>query len=114
MIINGKEVTLNYKKAEEIQDKFNTVNSMPDSSKQEISKKERKDLSTFGFSDSDFNQNIGEAYGIQNNTLLTGKNSKQNRDEYYRTFQEMDGCNFIHRGLQIISDDCTQRNEEGH
>lgn len=114
MIINGKEVELDYKKAQQIQDKFNTINNMPDNSKQEVGKKDLKQMSTFNFSDDDFNSQLGDGYGINNNTLLTGKNAKQTRAEYYRSFQEMSECNFIHRGLEVIADDCCQKNKEGN
>lgn len=110
MLINGKDVEINYKKAAEIQSRVNLVQDLPDNIKTEVSKKDKKEL------DAIINSNLGdfEAYGIANNTLLTGKRQKENRKEYYDTFQEMSEYNFIHRGLQQISDDCSQRNVEGH
>lgn len=110
MIINGKEVEVDFRRAAEIQNKVNKVAQLPDSAKVEVNKKELKQLKdavndTFESFD---------GYGMSNNTLLTGKNSKENRKEYYTTFQEMSECNFINRGLQVIADDCTQRNQEGH
>lgn len=110
MLINGKDVEINYKKAAEIQSRVNLVQDLPDNVKTEVSKKDKKEL------DAIINSNLGdfEAYGIANNTLLTGKRQKENRKEYYDTFQEMSEYNFIHRGLQQISDDCSQRNVEGH
>ena len=110
MLINGKDVEINYKKAAEIQSSVNLVQDLPDNVKTEVSKKDKKEL------DAIINSNLGdfEAYGIANNTLLTGKRQKENRKEYYDTFQEMSEYNFIHRGLQQISDDCSQRNVEGH
>lgn len=110
MIINGKEVEVDFRKAAEIQDRVNKVKQLPDSAKVEVNKKELKQLKdvvndTFESFD---------GYGMSNNTLLTGKNSKENRKEYYTTFQEMSECNFINRGLQVIADDCSQRNQEGH
>lgn len=110
MLINGKDVEINYKKAAEIQSRVNLVQDLPDNVKTEVSKKDKKEL------DAIINSNLGdfEAYGIANNTLLTGKKQKENRKEYYDTFQEMSEYNFIHRGLQQIADDCSQRNIEGH
>jgi len=110
MLINGKDVEINYKKAAEIQSRVNLVQDLPDNVKTEVSKKDKKEL------DAIINSNLGdfEAYGIANNTLLTGKRQKENRKEYYDTFQEMSEYNFIHRGLQQIADDCSQKNIEGH
>lgn len=110
MIINGKEVEVDFRRAAEIQNKVNKVSQLPDSAKVEVNKKELKELRDV-VSDS-FDSFDG--YGMSNNTLLTGKNSKENRKEYYTTYQEMSECNFINRGLQVIADDCTQRNQEGH
>src|SRR5574344_788683 len=91
---------------------------MPDSLKQGITKKEQKDMSDMfhdGISDagSDLNGFSGEGYGINNNTFIDGDNSLANRISYYDTFQQMSQYNFIHRGLQIIADDATQKNIEG-
>ena len=110
MIINGKEVTVDYKSATQIQDKINAIPNIPDNSKREVSKKEQKELidSSSGIFES------FDGYGMNNNVLLTGKKSKENRKDYYTTYQEMDESNFIHRGLQMIADDCTQKNSEGH
>jgi len=110
MLINGKDVEINFKKASEIQSRVNLVQDLPDNVKTEVSKKDKKEL------DAIINSNLGdfEAYGVANNTLLTGKKQKENRKEYYDTFQEMSEYNFIHRGLQQIADDCSQRNIEGH
>ena len=110
MLINGKEVEINFKKAAEIQNRVNLVNDLPDNTKVEVSKKELKDLKQW----SDYSFNNFDGYGMSNNTLLTGKKSKEKRKDYYSTFQEMSEYNFIHRGLQIIADDCSQRNIEGH
>lgn len=110
MIINGKEVEVDFRKAAEIQDRVNKVNNLPDSTKVEVNKKDLKELKDYAMSEFD----SFDGYGMSNNTLLTGKNSKENRKDYYSTFQEMSECNFIHRGLQIIADDCSQKNIEGH
>lgn len=110
MIIRGKEVEIDFRNAEKIQDKVNKANQLPDSAKAELGKKEINELKNY--TNDTFNSFDG--FGMSNNTLLTGKNSKENRKDYYSTFQEMSECNFIHRGLQIIADDCSQKNVEGH
>jgi hypothetical protein len=53
-------------------------------------------------------------FSFQNNNTFLSKEGRINRKEYYQTFQDMSNCNFIHRGLQIIADDCSQKNQEGH
>ena len=110
MIVNGKEVEINFKQASQIQDKVNNVEQLPDNAKSEIGKKELKEINSF-IAD---NLSNFDGFGMTNNTLLTGKNARENRKDYYTTFQEMSECNFIHRGLQIIADDCSQKNIEGH
>lgn len=110
MIVNGKEVEINFKQASQIQDRVNNVEQLPDNAKSEIGKKELKEINSF-ISD---NSSNFDGFGMTNNTLLTGKNARENRKDYYTTFQEMSECNFIHRGLQIIADDCSQKNMEGH
>lgn len=109
MIINGKEVEIDFRRAAQIQDKVNKVEELPVSAKQEVNKKEISHLNDYASNFSDL-----EGFGVSNSTLLTGKNSKENRKEYYTTYQEMSETNFIHRGLQVISDDCTQRGSNGH
>ncbi len=110
MIINGKEVDVSFKQASQIQDRVNKVEQIPDSAKTELGKKELKEINAF-YSDS---LNSFDGFGTSNNTLLTGKHIKENRKEYYTTFEEMSECNFIQRGLQIIADDCSQKNLQGH
>lgn len=108
MIVNGKDININYRKAEEIQRKMNPINELPENLKVEASKKELKELE-------DIDSLLYNAdFGLQNNNTYFSKDGKINRKEYYRTFQDMSNCNFIHRGLQIIADDCSQKNQEGH
>lgn len=110
MIINGKEVEVNFRQAAQIQDKVNKVEQLPDTAKVEVGKKELKEINAF-YADS---MNNFDGFGMSNNTLLTGKHIRENRKEYYTTFEEMSECNFIQRGLQIIADDCSQKNLQGH
>ena len=115
MIINGKEVDIDYRAAKAIQDRINQQDEIPDNAKVEVSKKEIKELeqSFEGYGDNTV-QMFSDGFGSSNNTLLTGNNVNVNRFEYYKTFQEMSECNFIHRGLQIIADDGCQKNIEGN
>ena len=119
MIINGKEVdtTLVYRTAQNIQQKINDIEELPDIAKSELPKKEIKelkdDLSNF-YGGSFSAQTLGDAYTSLNNTLLSNTDLNINRAEYYDTYQEMSECNFIHRGLQIIADDGCQKNLEGN
>ena len=110
MIINGKEVEIDFRRAAQIQDKVNKVEQLPDNSKVEVNNRELKQLQDITSNTFD----SFDGYGMNNNILLTGKKSKENRKEYYTTYQEMSDSNFINRGLQVISDDCTQKNNEGH
>ena len=110
MIINGKDVEVDFRRAAQIQDRVNKVEQLPDNSKVEVNNRELKQLQEITSNTFD----SFDGYGMTNNTLLTGRNSKENRKEYYTTYQEMRESNFINRGLQVISDDCTQKNSEGH
>ena len=44
MIVNGKDININYRKAEEIQRKMNPINELPENLKVEANKKELKEL----------------------------------------------------------------------
>ena len=111
MIINGKEVETNYRKAEEIQKKVDKIAQLPDSAKVEVNNKELKELKFDNFSDF---QNF-DGFGMTNNTWRDNTSNPETRKEYYATYQEMSETNFIHKGLQIIADDCTQKNSvNGH
>ena len=109
MIVNGKDINVNFRKAEEIQKRMNPVDALPETLKVEASQKEIKELENF---DADALMNAD--FSFQNNNTFLSKEGRINRKEYYQTFQDMSNCNFIHRGLQIIADDCSQKNQEGH
>ena len=110
MIINGKEVSVNYRKAAEIQNKVDKIAQIPDSAKVEVNKRELNDLKPYESSE----YGNFDGYGMSNNTWNSSKNPETRKD-YYTTYQEMSETNFIHRGLQIIADDCTQKNSvDGH
>lgn len=118
MIINGKEISVDYRAAQNIQQKLDITPEIPETAKVELPKKEVKELKDdySNFYNNISLQNFSDSYGSANNTFsLNGNNANNvNRAEYYDTFQEMSECNFIHRGLQIIADDGCQKNIEGN
>lgn len=114
MIVNGKEVNINYKAAYNVQQKIDTKEEIPETAKVEVSKKELKDLSQAYNDMGGYNEAAmyGDMYGSEN-TLLTGLNATENRFNYYQTFEDMASCPFIHRGLEVIADDACQKNVDG-
>lgn len=114
MIVDGKEVNVNYRAAHVIQQKMDVQPDIPETVKVELPKKEIKELdqayNSFGGYES---QAFGDLYGSQNNTLNTNANLQENRYNYYQLFEEMDSCPFLHRGLQVIADDACQKNTDG-
>ena len=114
MIVDGKEVNVNYRAAHVIQQKMDVQPDIPETAKVELPKKEIKELdqayNSFGGYES---QAFGDLYGSQNNTLNTNANLQENRYNYYQLFEEMDSCPFLHRGLQVIADDACQKNTDG-
>ena len=115
MIINGKEVNIDYRAAQTIQQHLDVSPEIPETAKVEVSKKDIKELNqTFDSSVANYNEALmyGNMYGTENQ-LLTGLNASENRANYYQVFDQMDGCPFIHRGLQVIADDACQKNIDG-
>lgn len=115
MIINGKEVNIDYRAAQTIQQRLDVSPEIPETAKVEVSRKDVKELNqTFDSGVASYNEALmyGNMYGTENQ-LLTGLNTSENRANYYQTFEQMDGCPFIHRGLQIIADDACQKNIDG-
>lgn len=113
MIINGKDVSINYRAASEVQQKIDTQKDLPETTKVELSKKDLKELNQQIDNGYSSGYSYGDMYGSEN-TLLTGLNSAENRYNYYQTFDQMDSCPFIHRGLQVIADDACQKNIDGN
>ena len=114
MIIDGKEVNINYRAAQVIQKKIDLQQEVPETAKIEVSPKDLKELNQSLNSFSGYeNQYFGDAYGQQNNVLTAGEGVQENRYNYYETFEEMDSCPFLHRGLQVIADDACQKNTDG-
>ena len=115
MIINGKEVNIDYRAAQTIQQRLDVSPEIPETAKVEVSKKDIKELNqTFESGAANYNEALmyGNMYGTENQ-LLTGLNASENRANYYQVFDQMDGCPFIHRGLQVIADDACQKNIDG-
>ena len=115
MIINGKEVNIDYRAAQTIQQHLDVSPEIPETAKVEVSKKDIKELNqTFDSGVANYNEALmyGNMYGTENQ-LLTGLNASENRADYYQVFDQMDGCPFIHRGLQVIADDACQKNIDG-
>lgn len=115
MIINGKEVNIDYRAAQTIQQHLDVSPEIPETAKIEVSKKDIKELNqTFDSGVANYNEALmyGNMYGTENQ-LLTGLNASENRANYYQVFDQMDGCPFIHRGLQVIADDACQKNIDG-
>jgi hypothetical protein len=114
MIVDGKEVNVNYRAAQAVQQRIDVQQDIPETAKVELPKKEIKELSQEFNSYGGFeSQAFGELYGSQNNTLNTNPNLQENRYSYYQLFEEMDSCPFLHRGLQVIADDACQKNTDG-
>lgn len=114
MIINGKEVNINYRAAQTVQQKIDVQEEIPETAKVEVSKKDLKDLNQIYNDAGGYNEAAmyGDMYGSQT-TLMTGLNATENRYNYYQTFEQMADCPFLHRGLQVISDDACQKNVDG-
>lgn len=114
MLVNGKEVVLDIKKSQNIQNEINDNKNLPDFIKSEASKKQLADA---GYGDNqdikDISNALSEVSSI-NNSFLGGSSELDNRKNWYATFQEMSSSNFIHRALQVVCDDACQKNTEGN
>ena len=110
MLIDGKEVfTQDYKKSSKLQDKLNHSEFMGDDIKTEL--KANDILKSFedhgSMNQSDLNIFFGDQKFGEDEDLTT-------RLEGYDIYDDMDGMEFIHRGLEVISDDASLPNEEGN
>lgn len=112
MLVNGREIVLDQRKAGFTQDSINTNVNLPDLLKTEVSKKQIKDA---GYNVDEINSNVSmDMSALNGNSYLGGGSDLENRKGWYSTFQEMANSNFIHRGLQVIVDDACQKNTEGN
>lgn len=105
-LIDGVEVFVDEKAARGIQVDINAVPDLGQELKTDIDPK-KIDLTTDNYADgSDFNIFFDDTEFGDGGDLANRKNS-------YTTFKEMDGMEFIHRGIEIISDDSSQPNDTG-
>lgn len=113
MIINGKDVSVNFRAAQKTQERIDKASDIPETAKVEVSRKEQRELLQ-GFSgEYSGYTSYGDMFGSQNNTLNATDGVAGNRAAYYQIFDSMDSTPFIHRGLQVIADDACQKNTEG-
>ena len=81
----------------------------------EINKKEnlKSDLKSEIENPQDVNS---DAYGLEmgNHGLFDAATIGGERDQEYSYYKEMDRMEFIHRALEIVADDSTQANSDGH
>ena len=103
-LIDGVEVFNDEKSAREIQRQVNAISDLPQDLKTDV---DTKDINL-----SDDNDNVDYSIFFDENEFGEG-NTLNNRRDAYDTFNEMDTMEFIHRGIEIISDDATQPNDSG-
>jgi len=105
-LIDGVEIFVDEKAARGIQVDINAIPDLGQELKTDIDPK-KINLSSDAYVDgSDFNIFFDETEFGQGGELANRKNS-------YQTYKEMDGMEFIHRGIEIISDDSSQPNDMG-
>src|SRR5271157_2769903 len=99
MLVNGVEISIKPGQPETIQQKINIVDALRPDLKSEIPPKEQKDI------DFQYNQ-----------FSMFEKESAETADRKvrYAYYREMDKMEFVHRALEIASDDCSQVNNEGN
>ena len=99
MLVNGREIEVRPGQPEQIQRKINVIDRLRPDLKSEIPPKEQKDI--------DF------AY---NQFSMFEKESAETADRKvrYAYYREMDKMEFVHRALEIVSDDASQVNNEGN
>jgi hypothetical protein len=99
-IINGVEIEIPEKAPEKIQRKIDTIESLKTDLKSEIDVKTARDMELsfgqFSFLDK------------QEDPITTDRKTR------YQFFKEMDLMEFIHRALEIVSDDGSQKNDESN
>lgn len=113
MIINGKDVSVNFHAAQKTQERIDKASDIPETAKTEVSKKEQRDLLQSFSGEYSGYSSYGDMFGSQNNTLNATDGVAENRAAYYQIFDDMDSTPFVHRGLQVIADDACQKNTEG-
>jgi hypothetical protein len=98
-LVNGKEIEIRPGQPEAIQQKIDIIPSLRPDLKSEIPVRDQKDL--------DF---------TYNQFSMFEKESAETADRKvrYAYYREMDKMEFVHRALEIVSDDSTQKNNEGN
>lgn len=108
ILVNGKELIYTEKESEKIQTNINKAENIDNNAQTEI------DLNTIKKNASEF----GSIENFELNTFFDdGENENyltKSRKERYDIYRKMDENEFIHRGLEIISDDASQKNEHGN
>ena len=102
-LIDGIEVFSDEKSAKSLQ---TAINSVP-----ELSQDLKTDIDPKKIDLDDMNYDTDMSIFFDNNEF--GETNRDTRRDLYDTFREMDGMEFIHRGIEIISDDGTQANDNG-
>jgi len=99
MLINGREIEVKPGEPEKIQQKINVIDALRPDLKSEISPKDQKDI------DFQYNQ-----------FSMFEKESAETADRKvrYAYYREMDKMEFVHRALEIVSDDGSQKNNDGN
>lgn len=111
MFLNGKEIDYNPNASAVIQHAINSQDAVDNSLKSDLPKPKNILSDNFvstGLADFEFS----------NNGFYTDNSNKdtfaQDRKGRYILYDEMDKMEFIHRGLELISDDGSQQNSEGN
>lgn len=99
MLVNGREIIVKPGQPEAIQQKINVIPGLRSDLKSEISPKDQKDIE---FSYNQFS--------------MFEKDSAETADRKvrYAYYREMDKMEFVHRALEIVSDDASQNNNDGN
>ena len=117
MIIDGKEVSVDYRQAQKVQKQIDLQPEIPETAKVEVSPKDLKELqnSLTNYGDAISGNDYG--YGMDMQANILGNDSAlsyESRVHRYDIFDEMGACPFLNRGLQVIADDACQKNEDGN
>jgi len=99
MLVNGKEIEIRPGQPENIQRKINVIDTLKTDLKSEISPAQQKDI--------DFSYNQFSMFEKESAETA----DRKVRYAYYR---EMDKMEFVHRAIEIVSDDSSQKNNEGN
>jgi len=105
-LIDGIEVFSDERSSRSIQTNINAIPELSQDLKTDIDPKKINLTDENTFDSSDMNIFFDEnGYG--------GDGTANSRKDRYSVYREMDGMEFIHRGIEIIADDSSQENEDG-